>query len=315
MSYTVLAQSSVISQPLQMVIDSITTIDDIELGFNNYGASKAHQWFQQLSDQSSIRQLETLTNYPDPRIRCYAFKAICYRKDPEAYNMFLKHLKDTIHVYIHDYDISYPQMVGDYMLRDLRPDSIQLHNINNLLLNTDGISLYARNDLLKNLNPLPQNYKRIRNIAVKERSEYAILALSRYQKHGDVDIIKTLFDKKDRSEFYGLYCVWQFPDSVFYPYLIKVFEKELISDYLNYPQCRMLFIALAKYPVSQTTQLFEKALLVQNDHLRKGFVQDIYIALIKSPDIYFAPVMTKLNLTPGDMDMAKLELNFEKYTY
>ncbi|MEI7726190.1 MAG: hypothetical protein WCK09_13865 [Bacteroidota bacterium] len=164
-----------------------------------------------------------------------------------------------------------------------------------LLELTDYSNADAKYSLLRTLQPNIKYYSRVREIATKENSPVATLALSRFKNPADIGTIKLLF-KNEKTEYYAAYCAREFPDGTFYPLLVKIFEREWLCKYYDLPKWRILYQALSKYPTEQTYQLFKRTIDCKDGFRHQTLGTYLMIAITKYPDKLFDPLKSKIKL-------------------
>ena len=94
-------------------------------------------------------------------------------------------------------------------------------------------------------------------------------------------------------------------------YLEKIFEKEWNYQYYDYPKWRLLYQALAKYPVESTYKLIERITKTKDDFRYKTLGKYLLIAITKYPNQIFEPLKAKINLDAGSLQEAQKEMDIE----
>ncbi len=289
-------------------------------GCHNDDAYRSKEWrfFDTLRGVATSDELISLTDHPHPVVRCYAFDALLDRKSPEVFRILLKHLTDRSEVQTTSADISMSEMVGDYMIfasnvglmepadretskvsdRVSRAErKIIVHwrkSLDSVLLFDTSIRLMARNYMLENIQPIPSNYNRIREIATAENNEYAAVALARYRRQSDISIIMRLFVYG--KPYFAARAVRHFPDSAFFSFLVRCFQQECDDSASMGEPFDELYLALANYPTSQTYHLFEQSLSRCNEYARRDREVYLLVAITKFPNPIFQPLRKKIKL-------------------
>ena len=123
--------------------------------------------------------------------------------------------------------------------------------------------------------------------------------LAKYKKRQDIELIKS-FLCKDTSAFYALESVKEFPDSSFYPLIVKLLEKEKESGYYNYGSYREIFRALTMYPTKETCSIFEQIIQTPDTFHCQHLEKEILVAIALNPNKIFEPLKKEIKL-PDDL--------------
>ncbi len=201
-------------------------------------------------------------------------------------------------------------MVGDYFLNSFPANPIQKNTIDSILFNNKNIKLRAKYKFIQNLKPEQQYYKQLKKIAIEENYPIAIVAIAKYNIKTDINLISTLFDRNE-TEDYGIDAAKVFPDSSFYPYLVKIFKNDWGRKYYSYPKWRNLYQTLAKYPSQQTLSLFDKTIKTKNDFRHQVLGKYLLIALTKYPAPLFNPLLSRITLRNEYKNNIEDEINLE----
>ena len=295
--------------------------------------TKTEQWnrYESLSKNATTSELISLTDHKNGVVRCYAFDALLKRPDADHYAILLHHLKDTVSIETFQGCIISSSMVGDYFL-DVASPPMWIEGTDSTIYNSDGafilsrqqqividsilifdkeIFLVSKYDLLRTLQPNEKYYSRVREIATKENSPVSTLALSRFKNPADIGIIELLF-KNEKTEYHAAYCAREFPDTTFYPLLVKIFEKKWSNKYYDYPLWRILYQALARYPTEQTYQLFKRTTDCKDVFRYQTLGTYLMIAISKYPDKLYDPLKSKIKLDKYHQEEVKQQMDTEK---
>jgi hypothetical protein len=315
--------TTTIRSEIQKIVKGIAKDNVLKGEAVGYAGTRTDQWdrYEKLKKDATNTELLTLTDNHNAVVRCYAFQALATKKEIDVFPVVLKHLSDTSTIETFFGCIVSSQTVGDYFVEVVTPEYIDLDaykltarqrtTIDSALLFDKSIRISAKYILLSKPKPNPNFYHRIREIAVTENSPVAILALSRFQNENDIGIIKTLFENEN-TEYYAAYSAREFPNNLFYPYLTKIFEKEWSEKYYDYPKWRILYQALAKYPTSQTYQLFERTTKTTDDFRYQTLGKYLTIAITKYPNKIFEPLKERITLDEYHSNEVKNEIDIEK---
>lgn len=347
LSFIILVFSYLNCYPQEKQTDSLRTLrpeikrlaqgiaKDNELKSEGVGEAgiRTEQWgrYESLSQNATTEELIVLTDYSNAVVRCYAFQALLNRQNVDHFNVLLHHLYDTAMVQTFQGCIKSSEMAGDYFIDVSTPPFFirgenkvyidnkdvytlswrQKHTLDSILIYDPKIILEAKYSLLRNLPPTDSYYSRIREIASKEHSPNATLALSRYKNPADTGIIMVLFDN-EKTEYYAAYCAREFPYSSFYALLVKIFEKEWAEAYYDYPKWRILYQALSRYPTEQTYGLFKRTVDCEEESRRQTLGTYLMIAITKYPNQLYDPLKSKIKLDKFHLKEVEQQLNYEE---
>jgi hypothetical protein len=216
--------------------------------------------------------------------------------------IIMKNLYDTTMISISYGDFGVPIQVAEFVLncqyRLNKKDSIAIlqlfSSIDSVMIYDTTIKLAYKTNALKKATPNPKNYDRIREIAIKERHPAAVLALARYKKQEDISVIISYLKDKEIN-YYAIWAVKEFPDAVFYPFLVGIFksmwkEKQNRREYYEW---WVLYQTLSQYPTDETIKLFKKTV---NTHKSKKYMLKncLSIAITRYPHPKFEQFKDKL---------------------
>jgi hypothetical protein len=316
-------QSEAVRPEIQKLATDIAKDNVLKSEGVGFAGVRTEQWdrHEKLIKDATNSELLALTDNSNAVVRCYAFQALATRKEVDIFPVLLKHLSDTSNIQTFFGCIRSSQTAGDYFLEVVTPQYIdpeayrltprQRTSIDSILLFDNSIKISAKYALLSNLKPNSNYYLRIREIAVTENHPDAILALARFQNKNDIGIIKTLF-ANESTEYHAAYSAREFPDSLFYSHLIKIFEKEWNEKYFDYPKWRILYQGLAKYPTPQTYELFERTTKTKDEFRYQTLGKYLTIAITKYPNKIFEPLKEKISLDEFHSNEVKNEMDIEK---
>jgi hypothetical protein len=281
---------------IQLLVDSMAKynqVDDRVVGAEG-SISKQFARFERLLQQATNEELHTLTKYTNTTVRCYAIQAYCMKNSNNfdlVQTVFMKSLYDNSIIRSLSGCMGSTDKLGDYMLSQgifclVNMDSSNfrklLSPIDSIMIYDTAIHLSYKSDVLENSKANPKDYARIREIAIKEKLPVAVLALARYKRQEDIEIISSFLKDKE-TYYYAIWAVREFPDMAFYPLLLDIFEKRWKEKKYNYSEWRILYQALAKYPNNTTIKLFDKTVNVRNKFKKSTLGRYLSIAITKYP--------------------------------
>jgi hypothetical protein len=306
-----------VSEKVQRIVKDIAKENVLMSSAVGYAGTKPKQYerFEDLKEIATVSELIELTNHDNAVVRCYAFWDLIYKDSTHIYDIVKRHLNDNEFVSTQFGCIGSGEKVGDFYLSLVSPpyyddksyqlSDSQLNEINEILLTTDNQNLYAKKDLLTKIEPSEDKYEQIRKIVVEEKSPQSILALSKYQKQQDIEIIERLFDDPE-TEYWAFRCVQFFPDTVFYKYLLDWHKKEIEKrSGFNYPKIRVFYKALVQYQIPQSIQIMETSMKKSKGFGKKTHNKYMWIALEKYNYDYFNDIKSQIKLE--DFDKEELE--------
>ncbi len=319
---SVYAQES-IRPEINQIADSITADNQYKSSGVGYGGVRTSQWerFVTLKDIATNEELQRLTAHTNSVVRCYSFQALAERHDSTIFSILLNHLKDNEYVSTFQGCIMSSTTVGDFFVNVVTPNYISLsaykltelerQTLDSILIFDPQIKLSAKSRLIKDLQPIPRYYERIRQIVKEEKNPTAAITLARFQNENDIDIIKNFF-KNEKTEYYAIYAAREFPHKDFYPALMKIFEREWKERYYDYSKWRILYQALAKYDNEQTLNFFERTIKAKNKFRRQTLGKYLMIAITKYPNENFEVLKPRIKLDGYYMNAVQDEMNIEK---
>ena len=265
-------QGKLSSVPLNEIVTEIANCNVLMGSAVGIAAQRPEQWdrYDVLRSKATDVELLALTNDTNSVVRCYAFQALVERNSTDLFPVVLRHLSDTATLHTLHGCIGGNQKTGDYFLEAVteengnhnfyRLNDKQRITIDSLILFGVGNKLEARDKLLSNLPPLEQYYSRIRQIAVDENNNIAVVTLAKYKKEQDKALIKKLLTDA-KSQSYGFAAVVNFPDRSFYHTLEQTLKHEVAKTNTNHSErLKLLYQAIVQYKDQLSRQLFESIL-------------------------------------------------------
>lgn len=256
--------------------------------------SPTQKSLEKLSHQDTTLLL-SLTNHPNPIIRCYSFRALVLKKYKNFLSLVIEHINDTSMVKCMYADVVFYQQVGDFfidnvklkftnaidyaMLNGVYLDSIQKYFLDSIVVFIDNKLNYLKNILFHNY--FNENYyERIKNIA--SENIYANVALSKYKKEFDAAIILKNFERikydyihSKNTDTYSN-CLFEAisinPDPIFW----STVKEEIINSKIDRKD-KNLLKALCKYQNEEAGKLIDS--LVKVD-IEKDYIKHPFLAVL-----------------------------------
>jgi len=294
---------------VKSLVDSIIGYDRLDGMYIGYHGIKSKQYdrLNLLTDISYSKELLELIKSKNTTIKCAAFQSLCSKDSIDIIPIVISHLYDTSLVSIQQGCIGSRQIVGDYFLQTFysylatKDSSYFVNNysriveVDSILFYDPAIRLAYKDARINGTNGDTLYYDRIRKIALNERIPVSVLALAKYKREQDKEIIASYF-ADDQTQYYAIWAVREFPDTTFYPLLVKVFEKEWKEKYYDYTKWRVLYQALAKYPNAKTLELFDKTINARKKFRRETLARYMIIAITKYPNPFFEKYQNKVEI-------------------
>jgi len=187
-----------------------------------------------LRDTAKTDDLRKLLSNKHPYIRTYAFAALSHRKFGDLFPVLVDNLNDTTKVDQFTFDVegySYPaDLMLSYEIENF--DSSQKDAIAKLIL-TKYSHLNTLEEILLFHKPIPEDYQYIRQIAQGETfRKFGIIALSRYKRQEDVELIHKALKEDDYYSGYKVIFIAteNFPSAAFKKDLIE-YKTQIKMDY------------------------------------------------------------------------------------
>lgn len=229
----------------------------------------------ELRGKATLNELVLLTDHSSPVIRCHAIEAVLDSAAETFLPRMPEHLSDTTMLTVEQFDFIDYMTVGDYLRVEVLPAC-----------------------LLQVL-PNEKSYELIRNLVVREEVPAAIVALARFRKPTDEDLIIAAMDSEATRD-YGLMAVREFPATGFFPVLRRIHAEYLSELSLEFLVQVRLYEALVQYKTAETVALLEQALrAAEQEEFRLHRIY-IFAALEKYPAPVFRNVKDGIKLEAGE---------------
>lgn len=253
---------------------------------------KQFENFEELKKNASIEELIMLTNHPNGVVRCYSFWALLPLKNIDLFSIVKSHLGDDTMVQTQFGCIGSGEKVGDFYIQlvtthyeddDTKFLSVdQLKTLDSLLIYSDN-NLNKKIDAILKAEPTESLYPKVRELVIKENNESAVIALSKYKRESDIELILKNKDSDEDSEsgYFSTYkAIQNFPDPRFSPLLEKNLNSILDNDNVS-QEWSELYKAIAIYKneksLESLTIPFTK---VKNQDIKKYHISFVNNAII-----------------------------------
>jgi len=279
---------------IRRLSDSIARTNVLDGSVVGIAGGSTGQWkrYERLKAEASTNELTALVAHKNAVVKCYAFRALTYRKDADVFSILCRQLYDNAFLSTHYGCISSREYVGDYMLgvvTSAKPDTGRYRlgdreqAIIDSILITGGTAIWleAQSKALVRHVPDPRWYDRIREIVKNVGIPSALVALATYRHPQDREIIvKGLQASSHISRYYALWAVRIFPDTMFFPYLVRMYASEAHNrvDRWNLVP-RMLYQAIVQYRNSASRDILVSMLEKRNSVAYEDHAKCIWLAL------------------------------------
>ncbi len=264
-----------------------------------------YQRYERLCQEATNEELKNLTAHPHAVVRCYAFKALVYKKDEAVREILFRHLVDNERFVAMLGQVNSHELAGDYFIQIANqaeceegeePFILTVRDkatIDSILLYNPRVRLHEKNKLLRRLIPKAIHYSRVREVFVDENNKNALVSLAKYHKEEDKPfIIDFLKDKNLINNQYGLLATAQFPASEFFPLVEKIHSREIkkSSNFDTY-LLEALYKAIVRYKNEGSVALIDKTLSKAHKNASVVHQEFIWEAIKHTPD----PIFDKYN--------------------
>lgn len=273
--------------------------------------------YQYFRDTVKTEDLLKLLKSEHPYVRIYAFAALNQR-DYDLFQTVLDNLNDTTSISSftddYGYDTTPPDMILQYIAEKL--NTKQKDTIAKLIL-TEYNHLNTINEILLFHKPIQNDYLTIKSIAMKGLTgKFGLVALSRYQKIEDIELINSGFKNTDYYSGYKVFfmAIEDFSHQAFKQGLID-YKKEINKGYdmsgLDY-----YFNALAKYHDDECTEII-KEFIEQKEYESEAYrdynLGMIYKSLKKYYSPTYQPLIKQIEDNVTEKEMLERDENHFKY--
>ncbi len=304
---------------LKKVVRELEEYNVVESAYVGDAGSASVQWkrYKQLKEIATMDQLVALSDYSNPVVRCYAFRALAAKNSDQVFPIALTHLLDTTKVQTLDGCIGGSEYTGDYFIGVLkyyeenyegyRLSEEEQTTLESIFIYDENIVLYERSRVLRDLKPKAEYYSRIRQLVKEKRELDALVALAKYKKQEDKVLIAS-FLQEEESLYSALQAILEFPDDYFYDEVVQLFEEGWKANRISYSQLRLFYQVLAKYPNEKTVDLFNLTFQIEEEYRREQFCKYLLLAILKYPHPLYEAVKVKIKLSEYSVNQIKYEL-------
>ncbi len=285
-----------------------------------YAGVRTDQWrrYETLKEKATNEELMELTEHENSVVRCYSFQALANRKNVDLLPILIQHLYDSASVNTFQGCLVSWMSAGDYFLEVVTPQYIDLDAyklsdkeravVDSIIIFDKKIMLAAKSDILEKLKPEIRYYDRVREIVEVENNSSGLIALSKFRNEHDKEFfIERLQSNIADIQYYGLWSVRNFPDSSFFPYIVKIHEREIKKPTgFNYPMLRMLYQAIVQYKDKSSRELIELTFDKAKGSTLDYHSEYIWLALEKYPDTIYVGLQDKVKLS----EWKRKEMNY-----
>ena len=309
---TEFAQTNELSQKTQDIVSDLIEYGEITGRAVGYSGGKPKQWdnFTNLKKNATDQELLLLTEHPNPVVKCYAFDLLVKKRNKNSFNILKENLKDTTSVSTQYGCIGSMTRVNDYFIESMSrpyPDNEYLtesdkRTLDSLILFTPDLISDNKNRLLERIEPKEKYYDRIRELALKGNNS-AIIAISKYQKENDIELINNLLENKDTDiQFYGLKAVKNFPNENSFEYIKEIHSGEIKKPTsFNYAMLRELYQSIVNYRNENSRNLLEKTINESDGYTKQYHSEFIWLALKKYPNEIYNGIVEQLGYTKSEI--------------
>ncbi|MBL7826131.1 MAG: hypothetical protein JNJ57_05830 [Saprospiraceae bacterium] len=233
-----------------------------------YDGIKPKQWenFENLEKTATNAELVELCRHPNGVVRCYAFWALSHQNHPDLFEILLQHLNDTTLVETQFGCLGGAEKVGDFFIDVMTPDRVDLdskkmtsHNREMLdsLLIFQPNRLAAKSSAIFRAKPTEKIYPKLRELYLKEHDQNALLAMARFKKEADIELILRNRDTDTNPEsgyHYTYMAMLAFPHPAYRPLLESNLEKTLDEKYFS-QEWLLMYKVIASYQDQKSVEL------------------------------------------------------------
>jgi hypothetical protein len=237
--------------------------------------SQQYRRYETLKDSATLEELAQLTNHSSAVVCCYAFDALSERKAPNFFQLVQSHLTDSANIRVHFFDVVSYVKVSDYLKKG-------------------ALCHYFETSV-----PEEAQYSVVRDFATTKEVPEAIIALARFRKAGDEEVIISYFDDA-RLRVLAATASREFPSARLFPKLSQLHRQELSRDLPSLLFCVPLYEALVQYKVPETLSMLSTSLTEPQEFAASIHKVSIYVALTKYPDKFYQGIIDHIKLSPEE---------------
>lgn len=218
--------------------------------------STSYAYFKHICKRASIEKLEELIEHPNYVVQCYAFVALTQKNTDKLFKIIMSKLHITEVIKTMGFDIGGRTKVADFFLYEGQPflTEEQFHKVVEEVLE-NNYDLQFKSYYFLELNPKEKDYKMIRKFVTEYKNPYALVALAKFQKNVDLEIIKS-FSHGELWQFNKAVQIFPHP-SLLNP-LLKIHNKGLERKETYPPNLESLYTALSVYHNIEALEVLTK---------------------------------------------------------
>lgn len=283
-----------ISRPVKRIVYKIAKINELMSSAVYYEGIRPKQYdnFISLKEKASREELTELTNYPNAVVRCYSFWALAYDQNADLFTIVVKHINDNESVRTQVGCIGSSERAGDFFVSVVTPryvdnrvqkfNEIQMAALDSILIHTPN-KLLAKSDALRRTKASDDIYPAIRELVIKNKDQSALVALAKYQKEQDIDLIlnnKAEGVSGEDAYQYTYQAISEFPHPKFLPFLETHLQKSLSLERLYLRLWKEMYKAIASYKDVNAVKLLTKPFYeVTMKSFRKYHLESVFEAI------------------------------------
>lgn len=311
-----------LSDSTKNIVNAIIDYGEITGSAIGYAGRQPKQWnnFKKLQEDVSEKEIVALTEHTNPVVKCYAFNVLVYKRNKNSFNILKKNLQDTTSVSCQYGCMVSTVKVNDYFIESiLRPNPDEAYltksdkkTLDSLILYTPNLISNYKNNLLEDIKPEEKYYHRIKELALKNNNA-AILAISKYQRKSDIELINLLLENTDTDiQYYGLKAVKNFPNEKSFEKIKTIHALEIKkTTHYNYIMLRELYQAIVSFKNDKSKELLEKTIKESGSYTKKYHSEFIWLALKKNPDEVYNGIHDLLNYSKKEITYLENEFSWQ----
>jgi hypothetical protein len=302
--------SQAVSDSTMKIADSFVKLNEMicKTRMNKELSEKETALYRAFSRLATLPELITLTDNENGVIRCFAFQFLASKPGFDIIGILRKHQADTAKVRVEGGANQGRKEVRTHFIEAISRnnyyknrilDSRESATFDSILVFCPGIITPVKDGKLLSLPVEKKYYLRIREIALKEHNNTAFVALAKYHNPQDISLIKSLFND-DKMKYYAVWAVSEYPDSAFYPIIIRLFDREFPKYKFDFSFWRVMYEALVQYPDQKTYDRFEQTIALKFQLFKDVVEADLDAALDKYPNPFFDALRKKVKTDMGN---------------
>lgn len=299
-------QNSKISNDTNSIVNKIVEINMVtsKAIYSDGLLSEQYVNFEELVKIASLSELKELLNHPHPVVRIYSFWTIANNYNVNLLEIIKQHFSDTTAVKTQWGCISSRDTVGNFFIDiaiwSKKLSVEQLDQLDSFLINSD-VDFRSRNEALERVDKIESQYLRIRDLVKNEQNGSALVALAKYKKEQDIDLIlnfkgNRLFNNDSRDWVYIFKAISHFHHDDFIPFLIdRLNESFKDKTQIHSMKLKYLYLAIAGYKNKDLVPILSRAFYIkEKDHKVSQRMPFLFFSLINNRDAIYDELLLKL---------------------